>query len=246
MTLEKYNNAIYFRRTSSHCQFMGDFLFQLSRTTGTITLIVMSVVCAFISPWSLILGIPLILISLVVMIEPLRMSFISRPAYKALADAMPSISPTEREALDSGTSWWEKELFMGAPNWETFNSYPYPKLSVEEQAFLDNEVETLCSMLDEWEIHEKKMLPEHIWQYIKDNGFLGLIIPKEYGGRAFSSFAQSRVMSKISSRSLTAAVSCMVPNSLGPGELLLHYGTDEQKIVIYPVWLKVKKSHVLV
>lgn len=205
------------------------FFFQFSRTTGAITLMIMSVVCAFISPWSLILGIPLILISLVVLIDPLRMSFISRPAYKALADAMPSISPTEREALDSGTSWWEKELFMGAPNWETFNNYPYPKLSVEEQAFLDNEVETLCSMLDEWEIHEKKMLPEHIWQYIKDNGFLGLIIPKEYGGRAFSSFAQSRVMSKISSRSLTAAVSCMVPNSLGPGELLLHYGTEEQK-----------------
>ncbi|QIC67697.1 acyl-CoA dehydrogenase [Acinetobacter schindleri] len=205
------------------------FFFQFSRTTGAITLMIMSVVCAFISPWSLLLGIPLILISLVVLIDPLRMSFISKPAYKALADAMPSISPTEREALDSGTSWWEKELFMGAPNWETFNNYPYPKLSVEEQAFLDNEVETLCSMLDEWEIHEKKMLPEHIWQYIKDNGFLGLIIPKEYGGRAFSSFAQSRVMSKISSRSLTAAVSCMVPNSLGPGELLLHYGTEEQK-----------------
>ena len=114
MTLEKYNNDIYFRRTSSHCQFMGDFLFQLSRTTGAITLIIMSVVCAFISPWSLILGIPLILISLVVMIEPLRMSFISRPAYKALADAMPSISPTEREALDSGTSWWEKNFYGSA------------------------------------------------------------------------------------------------------------------------------------
>ncbi len=142
---------------------------------------------------------------------------------------MPSISPTEREALDSGTSWWEKELFMGAPNWETFNSYPYPKLSLEEQAFLDNEVETLCSMLDEWEIHEQKALPDHVWQYIKEHGFLGLIIPKEYGGRAFSSFAQSRVMSKIASRSLTTAVSCMVPNSLGPGELLLHYGTEEQK-----------------
>lgn len=205
------------------------FYFQLSRSAGAIALIVMSVVCAFISPWSLILGIPLILISLVVMIEPLRMSFISKPAYKTLANAMPSISPTEREALDSGTSWWEKELFMGAPNWETFNSYPYPKLSLEEQAFLDNEVETLCSMLDEWEIHEQKALPDHIWQYIKDHGFLGLIIPKEYGGRAFSSFAQSRVMSKISSRSLTTAVSCMVPNSLGPGELLLHYGTEEQK-----------------
>ncbi|WP_441367999.1 acyl-CoA dehydrogenase [Acinetobacter lwoffii] len=205
------------------------FYFQLSRSAGAIALIVMSVVCAFISPWSLILGIPLILISLVVMIDPLRMSFISKPAYKALANAMPSISPTEREALDSGTSWWEKELFMGAPNWETFNSYPYPKLSLEEQAFLDNEVETLCSMLDEWEIHEQKALPDPVWQYIKEHGFLGLIIPKEYGGRAFSSFAQSRVMSKIASRSLTTAVSCMVPNSLGPGELLLHYGTEEQK-----------------
>lgn len=205
------------------------FYFQLSRSAGAIALMVISVVCAFISPWSLILGIPLILISLVVMIDPLRMSFISKPAYKALANAMPSISPTEREALDSGTSWWEKELFMGAPNWETFNSYPYPKLSLEEQAFLDNEVETLCSMLDEWEIHEQKALPDHVWQYIKEHGFLGLIIPKEYGGRAFSSFAQSRVMSKIASRSLTTAVSCMVPNSLGPGELLLHYGTEEQK-----------------
>ncbi|WP_425877950.1 acyl-CoA dehydrogenase [Acinetobacter sp. TWP2-2-3] len=205
------------------------FYFELSRSAGAIALIIVSIVCAFISPWSLILGIPLILISLVVMIDPLRMSFISKPAYKALANAMPSISPTEREALDSGTSWWEKELFMGAPNWETFNSYPYPKLSLEEQAFLDNEVETLCSMLDEWEIHEQKALPDHVWQYIKEHGFLGLIIPKEYGGRAFSSFAQSRVMSKIASRSLTTAVSCMVPNSLGPGELLLHYGTEEQK-----------------
>jgi acyl-CoA dehydrogenase len=205
------------------------FYFQLSRSVGAIALMVMSLVCAFISPWSLILGIPLILVSLMVMIESLRMSFISKPAYKALANAMPSISPTEREALDSGTSWWEKELFMGAPNWETFNSYPYPKLSLEEQAFLDNEVETLCSMLDEWEIHEQKALPDHIWQYIKEHGFLGLIIPKEYGGRAFSSFAQSRVMSKIASRSLTTAVSCMVPNSLGPGELLLHYGTEAQK-----------------
>ncbi|WP_338841074.1 acyl-CoA dehydrogenase [Acinetobacter lwoffii] len=205
------------------------FYFQLSRSAGAIALIIVSIVCAFISPWSLILGIPLILISLVVMIDPLRMSFISKPAYKALANAMPSISLTEREALDSGTSWWEKELFMGAPNWETFNSYPYPKLSLEEQAFLDNEVETLCSMLDEWEIHEQKALPDHVWQYIKEHGFLGLIIPKEYGGRAFSSFAQSRVMSKIASRSLTTAVSCMVPNSLGPGELLLHYGTEEQK-----------------
>ncbi|KGT47111.1 MULTISPECIES: acyl-CoA dehydrogenase [Acinetobacter] len=205
------------------------FYFELSRTTGAFSLIIASILVAFISPWSLIFGIPLIIINLIVLIDPLRMAVITRPSYRALANAMPSISPTEREALESGTSWWEKELFMGAPNWEIFNNYPYPKLNNEEQAFLDNEVETLCSMLDEWQIHEQKKLPEHIWQFIKDNGFLGLIIPKEYGGRAFSSFAQSRVMSKIASRSLTTAVSCMVPNSLGPGELLLHYGTEEQK-----------------
>lgn len=206
------------------------FFFELSRMAGAIALIIASVAAAFISPWSLLLGIPIGLLSLIVLIEPLRMNIITKPAYKALANAMPSMSSTEREALDAGTSWWEKELFMGAPDWKKFDAYPYPQLSTEEQAFLDNEVEQLCTMLNEWDIHHKyKDLPPEAWQFIKDNGFLGLVIPKEYGGRAFSSFAQSRVMSKIASRSLTAAVSCMVPNSLGPGELLLHYGTDAQK-----------------
>lgn len=119
---------------------------------------------------------------------------------------------------------------MGAPNWDTFADYPYPQLSEEEQSFIDNEVEQLCTMLDEWKIHhEEKDLSPKAWQFIKDKGILGLIIPKEYGGLQFTSYAQSRVMSKIASRSPTAAVSCMVPNSLGPGELLMHYGTDAQK-----------------
>lgn len=206
------------------------FYFQLSRNSGAMTLIAVSIVSAFINPWSLILGIPLIVLSIIVMVDALRMKIITQPAYKTLSQAMPSMSSTEREALDAGTSWWEKELFMGAPNWDTFEQYPYPTLSAEEQSFLDNEVEQLCNMLDEWEIHHKhKDLSPETWQFIKTHGFLGLIIPKEYGGKAFSSFAQSRIMSKIASRSLTAAVSCMVPNSLGPGELLLHYGTDEQK-----------------
>ncbi|OAL81472.1 acyl-CoA dehydrogenase [Acinetobacter sp. SFB] len=206
------------------------FFFALSRNAGAITAIIVAIVTAFISPWSLIFGIPLILISLIVMIESLRMALITKPAYKTLANAMPSMSPTEREALDAGTSWWEKDLFMGAPDWSKFESYPYPTLSAEEQSFLDNEVEQLCLMLNDWDIHHHfKDLPPEAWSYIRNNGFLGLIIPKEYGGRAFSSFAQSRIMSKIASRSLTAAVSCMVPNSLGPGELLLHYGTEEQK-----------------
>mgnify|MGYP003605036110 CR=1 FL=1 len=206
------------------------FLFELARLTGSFLLIIVALLVAFLSPWSLLLGIPLILISLIVLIEPLRIRLISQPAYKILANAMPSMSSTEREALDAGTSWWEKELFMGAPDWKKFDSYPYPQLSSEEQSFLDNEVEQLCNMLNEWDIHHKhKDLPPEAWQFIKDHGFLGLIIPKEFGGRQFSSFAQSRIMSKIASRSLTAAVCCMVPNSLGPGELLLHYGTEEQK-----------------
>ena len=206
------------------------FFFGLSRNAGAISTIIVAIVTAFISPWSLVLGIPLILLSVVVMIDSLRMIFITKPAYKTLANAMPSMSITEREALDAGTSWWEKELFMGAPDWSKFNDYPYPTLSTEEQSFLDHEVEHLCQMLNDWDIHHQlKDLPPEAWTYIRENGFLGLIIPKEYGGRAFSSFAQSRIMSKIASRSLTTAVSCMVPNSLGPGELLLHYGTEEQK-----------------
>lgn len=206
------------------------FLLSLSRVTGSVVAIVTVVVTAFISPWSLILGAPLALLCLVLLIAPLRQALITKPVYKTLAGAMPSMSDTEREALDAGTSWWEKELFMGAPNWESFAQYPYPKLSDREQSFIDNEVETLCSMLDEWQITtEYKDLPPQAWQFIKDNGFLGLIIPEEYGGLDFTSYAQSRVMSKIASRSPTAAVSCMVPNSLGPGELLMHYGTDAQK-----------------
>lgn len=206
------------------------FFFGLSRSAGALALIAASIAMPLISPWSLIFGIPLILLSLIVLIEPLRINIITKPAYKTLAHAMPSMSSTEREALDAGTSWWEKELFMGAPDWKKLDAYPYPQLSTEEQSFLDHEVEQLCGMLNEWDIHHKhKDLPPAAWQFIKDNGFLGLVIPKAYGGREFSSFAQSSVMSKIASRSLTAAVSCMVPNSLGPSELLLHYGTDAQK-----------------
>ena len=206
------------------------FLMSLSRVTGSIVALVTVVITAIISPWSLILGVPIALLCLVLLITPLRQALITKPVYKTLGGAMPSMSDTEREALDAGTSWWEKELFMGAPNWDTFAAYPYPQLSEEEQSFIDNEVETLCAMLDEWQIqHEDKELSPEAWQFIKANGFLGLIIPKEYGGLAFSSYAQSRVMSKIASRSPTAAVTCMVPNSLGPGELLMHYGTDAQK-----------------
>ncbi|OYW69331.1 MAG: acyl-CoA dehydrogenase, partial [Pseudomonadales bacterium 32-42-5] len=190
------------------CILWAVFYFELSRLMATAMILFASLFAAiFISPWSLLLGLPLIILSLIVVIDPLRKSLITQPAYKALAKAMPSMSSTEREALDAGTSWWEKELFMGAPDWKKFDGYVYPTLSAEEQSFLDHEVEHLCGLLNEWEIHHHlKDLPVEAWQYIKEQGFLGLIIPKEYGGRAFSSFAQSRIMSKISSRSLTTAV----------------------------------------
>lgn len=207
------------------------FFFNLNRIIGSVITIAVAIFTALIlTPWALILGIPLIALSTIILFAPLRFNLITKPAYKTLANSMPSISTTEQEALEAGTSWWEKELFMGAPDWSQFEKYPYPTLSEEEQSFIDNEVELLCSMLNEWEIHHHlKDLPPEVWQFIKDKGFLGLIIPKSFGGKEFSSFAQSRIMSKIASRSLTTAVSCMVPNSLGPGELLMHYGTDAQK-----------------
>lgn len=205
------------------------FLWQPPRMMATVILAVVVLVTGFLTPWSLLLGIPLLVAALVIAIDTLRQNWIIKPAYHHLSTAMPPMSDTEKEALDAGSSWWEKELFMGKPDWQTFANYPYPTLTAQEQAFLDNEVNTLCAMVDEWQINQNKGLSDDAWQYIKSQGFLGLIIPKEYGGLAFSAYAQSRVMSKIASRSVTTAVTCMVPNSLGPGELLMKYGTDEQK-----------------
>ncbi|MGH8711919.1 MAG: acyl-CoA dehydrogenase, partial [Burkholderiales bacterium] len=143
---------------------------------------------------------------------------------------LPQVSQTEREALDAGTVWWDGDLFSGKPDWRKLLAVPKPQLTPEEQAFLDGPVEQLCAMLDEWRItHELYDLPPEVWQFIKDQGFLGMIIPKQYGGKGFSALAHSAVVTKLASRSGTATVSVMVPNSLGPAELLLHYGTEEQK-----------------
>ncbi len=173
----------------------------------------------------------LIGIIVIIMVIPfLRRNLVSNFLLKIFRKILPQISQTEREALDAGTVWWEGELFSGRPDWHKLLAYPKPALSPEEKAFLDGPVEQLCAMLDEWHItHERYDLPPHVWQFIKDNGFFGLIIPKEYGGYGFSALAHSEVVMKISSRSGTAAVTVMVPNSLGPAELLLHYGTEEQK-----------------
>lgn len=185
------------------------------------------VVPCLLSPWALV---PLVLVVLVLNVPGLRRAFLTKPVFSILKKTMPSMSVTEREALEAGTTWWEKDLFSGKPDWNQFAQIGLPQLTAEEQSFLDNEVSELCNMLNEWEIYNtRKDLPPEAWQFLKDKGFFGLIIPKEFGGREFSHYAQSRVMSKIASRSGTAAVTAMVPNSLGPGELLMNYGTEAQK-----------------
>lgn len=185
------------------------------------------IVPTMLSPWALV---PLAIILLTLNLGVMRRALLTAPVFRLLKKTMPSMSVTEREALEAGTTWWEKELFSGKPNWNEFAHIGLPQLTSEEQSFLDNEVNELCAMLNEWDItHNRKDLPPEAWQFLKDKGFFGLIIPKSYGGREFSHYAQSRVMSKIASRSGTAAVTAMVPNSLGPGELLMNYGTEEQK-----------------
>jgi len=139
------------------------------------------------------------------------------------------MSDTEREALESGTTWWDAELFSGRPKWRKLLAHPKPSLSAEEQAFLDGPVEELCQMLDQWQIGLDHDLPAEVWEFIRNNRFLAMIIPKEYGGLEFSAQGNAAVVSKISSCNQTAAVSVMVPNSLGPGELLHYFGTQAQK-----------------
>ena len=143
---------------------------------------------------------------------------------------LPSMSRTEQDALEAGGIWWDGELFSGMPDWRKLLRLPPPQLTPEEQAFLDGPVEELCRMLDDWQItHELLDMPPEIWQFLKEQKFFAMIIPQSYGGLGFSALACSMVLTKVSSRNATASSTIGVPNSLGPAELLLHYGTDEQK-----------------
>ncbi len=165
-----------------------------------------------------------------ILVRPLRRAVISRPLFATYRKVLPQMSDTERDALEAGTVWWEGELFRGKPDWKKLHAYPKPTLTVAEQSFMDNEVEEACRLVDDWKVtHELYDLPNEAWRYIKDKGFLGMIIPKKYGGLEFSAYAHSQVVTKLSTRSSALSVSVMVPNSLGPAELLLHYGTEEQK-----------------
>jgi acyl-CoA dehydrogenase len=163
-------------------------------------------------------------------VKPLRRLLVSDRIFSIFRKVLPKISETEQEALDAGTVWWDGELFSGRPRWRKLLKTPKPELSDREQEFLDGPVDELCRMLNDWEICDRsRRLPAHIWDYLKKHRFFSMIIPASYGGLEFSALANSAVVLKLASRNITAAVTVMVPNSLGPAELLLHYGTDEQK-----------------
>jgi len=161
---------------------------------------------------------------------PWRRAFISAPVMKSFQGMTPEISETEQIALDAGTVGFEGELFTGKPNWKKLLSRPLPELTVEEQAFIDGPCEELCHMIDEWEFtHYRVGLSDEAWDHLRKNKFFGMIIPKEYGGLGFSASAHRAVLEKVGGMSSTVGSVVAVPNSLGPAELLLHYGTDEQK-----------------
>jgi acyl-CoA dehydrogenase len=176
----------------------------------------------------------LAVLALVFGLPPLRRRLVSGFVMPAFARVQPRLGSTESIALVAGTVWWDGDLFSGMPDWQKLLAFEIPPLSAAEQAFLDGPVEELCLRLDDWAIVQRRDLSPEIWEFLKRERFFGMVIPKEYGGLGFSAIAHSRVVTRISSRSITAAVTVMVPNSLGPGELLWHYGTDAQKTYWLP------------
>jgi acyl-CoA dehydrogenase len=180
--------------------------------------------------WGLALGGLYTVILFFYLVPEYRRGWITRPLLEAFRHVIPTMSRTEQEVLNAGSVWWDRALFSGQPDWDKLLDYPACKLTPREEAFLEGPVETLCHMLDDWHItHEAKDLSPETWAFIKQSGLFGMIIPESHGGLGFSAYAHSQVVMKLASRSVTAAVTVMVPNSLGPAKLLLHYGTEAQK-----------------
>ncbi len=200
--------------------------------TGAAAVLLLSIArwYAISTNWLILDSIIFLLVAITLNVPAVRRKIITNQIFNIFKKSMPQMSTTEAEALQAGTVWWDGELFSGRPDWKKLLSFPSPELSEREQAFLDGPTENLCRMLDDWQItDELKDLPKEAWDFIKEKGFFGMIIPKKYGGLGFSTLAHSNVIMKLASRSVSAAVTVMVPNSLGPAELLHRYGTEEQK-----------------
>ena len=171
----------------------------------------------------------LLAVALPLLLPQQRRSLFTAPLFAWFKRVLPPMSATERDAIEAGTVWWDGELFSGRPDWDTLLAYPKAQLTEEEQAFIDGPTEALCAMVSDWQIGQQMDLPAEAWAHIKQHGFFALIIPKQYGGKGFSAYAHSQVAMKLATRSGDLASTVMVPNSLGPAELLLHYGTDAQR-----------------
>ena len=170
------------------------------------------------------------LVAVPLLVPAIRKPYITTPLLKFYTRLLPPLSETERTAIESGTVGFEGQLFSGKPDWQQLLSQPKPELTAEEQAFLDGPCEQLCTMVDDWDItHVRADLPPELWEFVKKQGFFGLNIPKEYGGLGFSALMNHKVIQKLASISSVVSSTVGVPNSLGPAELLMHYGTDEQK-----------------
>lgn len=181
------------------------------------------------------LWLPFLALAIPLNVIGLRQQYLSTPILEQFKKIMPEMSRTERESIAAGTTWWEAELFCGNPDWHKLHAYPQPRLNAQEQAFLDGPVETVCKMTDDWQVtHQLADLPPEVWQYLKEHQFFAMIIKKQYGGLEFSAYAQSCVLQKLSSKCSVLSSTVGVPNSLGPGELLQHYGTQAQKDYYLP------------
>ncbi|MAA94240.1 MULTISPECIES: acyl-CoA dehydrogenase FadE [unclassified Arsukibacterium] len=176
-----------------------------------------------------------LIVALPLNIASVRQQYITKPVLGLYRKIMPEMSTTEKEAIDAGTTWWEADLFRGNPDWHKMHNFPKPRLSAEEQAFMDGPVEELLAMVDDWHsTHERADLSPEVYDFLKSQGFFAMIIAKKFGGLEFSAYAQSCVLQKLTSKSMMLSSIVGVPNSLGPGELLQHYGTDEQKNYYLP------------
>ncbi len=219
------------------CGFMA--YSRASLSTFTIAFTLLMIVGTFFDIVSFFSWLIFAIIAIPLNIADIRKQYISNPLLTMFRGIMPEMSKTEQEAIDAGTTWFEAELFRGTPDWKKLHNYPKPRLSAEEQAFLDGPVEEVCRMTDDWQTtHELADLSPEVWQYLKDNKFFAMIIKKQYGGLEFCAYAQSCVLQKLSSVSTVLSSTVGVPNSLGPGELLQHYGTKEQQDYYLPRLVK--------
>ncbi|WP_416260922.1 acyl-CoA dehydrogenase FadE [Gibbsiella quercinecans] len=206
------------------------FYHRVSLALGSLALLGYTAIMGVAGLWSFWLLLPLAVLLLPLNVSALRRPLLAAPALRAFSKLMPPMSRTEKEAIDAGTTWWEGDLFRGRPDWNKLHNYPKPQLTPEEHAFLEGPVEEACRMANDFQItHQLADLPPELWAFLKEHRFFAMIIKKEYGGLAFSPYAQALVLQKLAGVSGILAITVGVPNSLGPGELLQHYGTDEQK-----------------